>query len=49
MPLLTRQLIYIGITRAKQKVSIVASEDVLIAGVKAEVLKATNISNKLSL
>jgi exodeoxyribonuclease V alpha subunit len=43
MPLLTRQLIYTGITRAKQKVDIVASEAVLVAGVKADVVKATRI------
>ena len=49
MPLLTRQLIYTGITRAKEQVSIVASESVLVAGVKAEVVKATRISKKLHL
>jgi exodeoxyribonuclease V alpha subunit len=47
MPLLTRQLVYTGITRAKETVSIVASEDVLVAGVKAEVLKATRIEHQL--
>jgi exodeoxyribonuclease V alpha subunit len=49
MPLLTRQLIYTGITRAKQKVDIVASEAVLVVGVKAEVVSATRISKKLYL
>ncbi len=48
MPLLTRQLVYTGITRAKQTVSIVASEDVLMAGVKAEVVKATRIEQQLN-
>ncbi len=43
MPLLTRQLIYTGITRAKDKVSIVASEAVLNAGVRTEVVRATRI------
>jgi len=44
MPLLTRQLIYTGITRAKEKLSIVANEAVLSAGVKTEVVRATRIS-----
>ncbi len=48
MPLLTRQLIYTGITRAKEQVSLVASEAVLTAGVKAEVVKATRIDKILS-
>jgi exodeoxyribonuclease V alpha subunit len=47
MPLLTRQLIYTGITRAKENVSIVASEAVLNAGVKTEMVRATRISHKL--
>jgi len=40
-------LVYTGITRAKESVSIVASEDVLVAGVKAEVVKATRVDLKL--
>jgi exodeoxyribonuclease V alpha subunit len=44
MPLLTRQLIYTGITRAKEQVSIVASEAVLNAGVKTEMVRATRIA-----
>ena len=48
MPLLTRQLVYTGITRAKETVSLVASEDVLVAGVKAEVVKATRIASLVS-
>lgn len=47
MPLLTRQLVYTGITRAKEKVSIVATEDVVKAGINAEVVKATRIDQKL--
>ena len=47
MPLLTRQLVYTGITRAKKTVSIVASEVVFEAGVRAEVVRATRISNIL--
>ena len=49
MPLLTRQLIYTGITRAKEQVRIVASESVLVAGVKAEVVKGTRIASLVSL
>ncbi len=48
MPLLTRQLIYTGITRAKQKVTIVASKEVLLAGVKSEAISATRISEMLN-
>ena len=47
MPLLTRQLIYTGITRAKEQVSIVASEAVLNAGVKTEMVRATRIAENL--
>jgi exodeoxyribonuclease V alpha subunit len=49
VPLLTRQLIYTGITRAKQNVDIVASEAVLVSGVKAEVVQATRIASLVSL
>ena len=48
MLLLTRQLIYTGITRAKEQVLIMASEGVLVAGVKAEVVKATRIASLVS-
>ena len=47
MPLLTRQLIYTGVTRARKKLSVVASMDVLVAGVRAEVVKATRIEDIL--
>jgi len=49
MPLLTRQLIYTGITRAKKSINIVASEDILKTGIKNEVLQATQIEQKLLL
>jgi len=48
MPLLTRQLIYTGITRAKEQVSIVASEAVLNAGVKTEMVRATRMMDLLN-
>ncbi len=47
MPLLTRQLIYTGITRAKEQVNIVATDAVLNAGVKTEMVKATRIGDML--
>ena len=47
MPLLSRQLIYTGITRAKQSVTIVADETVLRAGVEATVAPATQITQLL--
>jgi len=47
MPLLTRQLVYTGITRAKESVSIVASEEVLMTGIKAKVVKATRLDHQL--
>ena len=48
MPLLTRQLVYTGITRAKESLGIVASEAVIVAGVKAEVVKATRLHHSLA-
>ena len=48
MPLLTRQLIYTGITRAKESVRIIASEAVLSAGIKTEAKQATQIETLLN-
>ncbi len=45
MPLLSRQLIYTGVTRAREKVSLVAREDVLRAGIKSRALQATQIES----
>ena len=45
MPFLTRQLIYTGVTRAKEQVNLVASEDVLRAGITAETVKATQLDD----
>ncbi len=47
MPLLTRQLIYTGVTRARKKVGIIATADILSAGIKAEVVSASRISHML--
>lgn len=47
MPLLSKQLIYTGITRAKDKISIVASREVLVAGVSTEVVGATQIGDAI--
>ena len=43
MPLLTRQLIYTGITRAKEQVRVIAETDVLQAGVASAVVSATRL------
>jgi exodeoxyribonuclease V alpha subunit len=48
MPLLTRQLIYTGVTRAMKQVNVIASENVLVAGVKTEVVQTTRIADYLS-
>ena len=47
MPILTIQLIYVGIMLIKEQVNIVASEGVLMAGVNLEVFKATRIGKNL--
>ncbi len=47
MPLLTRQLIYTGITRAKKQVTIIASQKILGAGLNTQVSKATRIDSLL--
>lgn len=47
MPLLTRQLIYTGITRAKESVTIIANEEIIEAGVKSEMVKATQIEHMI--
>ncbi len=47
MPLLTRQLIYTGVTRARKKVTLVASAAVLQTGVQAQVMQATQIKDML--
>ena len=47
MPLLSRQLIYTGITRAKKGINIIASKEVLVAGIKQEAIKATQVESRL--
>jgi exodeoxyribonuclease V alpha subunit len=47
MPLLTKQLIYTGITRAKKKVTIITSDEILKAGVMSEAVTATRIADEL--
>lgn len=49
MPLLTKQLIYTGITRAKKKVTIIASDEILKAGIMTEAITATRIVEKINL
>lgn len=48
MPLLTRQLIYTGITRARKVVKVISDKAVLVAGVKSNVVKATRIEDLLA-
>jgi len=47
MPLLTKQLVYTGITRAKKRVSIIATDEILKAGIMTEAVTATRIAEKL--
>ena len=47
MPLLTRQLIYTGITRAKQQENVIAEENVLQAGLSSDVVQATQIADAI--
>jgi exodeoxyribonuclease V alpha subunit len=48
MPLLTKQLIYTGVTRAKKQVSIIVEADILNAGIKIEASQATRVGEALS-
>ncbi len=48
MPLLTKQLIYTGVTRAKKHVSIIVEADILSAGIKIEATQATRVGEALS-
>lgn len=42
-PVLTRQLIYTGITRAKQQLEIISDPSILELGIKREIPQATQI------
>ncbi|MCK5917313.1 MAG: exodeoxyribonuclease V subunit alpha [Cocleimonas sp.] len=46
-PVLTRQLIYTGITRAKKKLDIISSSTILELGIKREIPQATQIRSAL--
>ncbi len=46
-PILTRELIYTGITRAKEHVTVVADDDVLRRGVARPVQRASGLADKL--
>ena len=46
-PVLTRQLIYTGITRAKQQLEIIADPSILELGIKREIPQATQIRQAL--
>ena len=47
MPLLSRQLIYTGVTRAKEKLKVIADKEVLLAGVNSKVVAATCLAQSL--
>lgn len=47
-PVLTRELLYTGITRAKRSVQVFGSEPVLLAGVRAEVRRASGLAARLA-
>ncbi|AXH96444.1 exodeoxyribonuclease V subunit alpha [Ornithinimicrobium avium] len=47
-PLLTRELFYTAVTRAQQKVRVVASEDVVRAAVERRVVRASGLRQRLS-
>ncbi|ERB62601.1 hypothetical protein N779_25305 [Vibrio coralliilyticus OCN008] len=46
-PILTRELIYTGITRAKQKLSLYVDDRVLARGVKIRTERASGLVNRL--
>lgn len=46
-PVLTRELIYTGITRAKSEVSIMAPSDILIAAIEAKTNRASGLRDSL--
>ncbi len=47
-PLITRELLYTGVTRACEQVSILATEAVLTAGITARVVRASGLRSALS-
>jgi len=47
-PLLTRELLYTGITRAKTKLVIQGSEDIILTSVKNKVDRASGITNRIN-
>jgi exodeoxyribonuclease V alpha subunit len=47
-PVLTRELLYTAITRAKHSVRVFGAEAVLLAGVRAEIRRASGLSARLS-
>ena len=45
--LLTRELIYTAVTRAKEKATIQGTEDVLLAATQRKVLRASGITERI--
>jgi exodeoxyribonuclease V alpha subunit len=46
-PLLTRELVYTGLTRARQHVRIVGSREALLAAVRRPVVRASGLRTRL--
>lgn len=47
VPVLTRQLIYTGITRAKSQIDVVSNKNILVLGIEREMQQATRIQEAL--
>jgi exodeoxyribonuclease V alpha subunit len=47
-PILTRELIYTGITRAKKRLTVVGTAEVWDQGIEREVARASGLSDRLS-
>jgi exodeoxyribonuclease V alpha subunit len=47
-PLLSRQLIYTGVTRARKVLTIIANEEILTAGIETKRLQSTRVADQLS-
>ena len=48
IPILTRELIYTGVTRSKQSVTIVGSRDILKAGVRQKMARFSGIAERMA-
>mgnify|MGYP001182924663 FL=1 len=48
-PILTRELIYTGVTRAKDRITVVSNKDAVLAGLSKTVQRASGLTNLLQL